>query len=195
MATMIQAMAKLSPRLELGPVVEMDELCAILTARTGLKRSQVQLALTELHEVTRDLARRGRPVKLPGLGVFTPALKITGRVHLGCRLDRTLNRALAADYAGKISDRRRLKWGPEEYRAFWNEAHPDDPVPAEEAARYQARHAVAKARDERHQRGFMDQGYRRKPRLAAATARVAQVEEPGTVDAAAEDTGPAASAG
>ena len=34
MATMIQAMAKLSPRLELGPVVEMDELCAILTART-----------------------------------------------------------------------------------------------------------------------------------------------------------------
>ena len=127
MATMIQAMAKLSPRLELGPVVEMDELCAILTARTGLKRSQVQLALTELHEVTRDLARRGRPVKLPGLGVFTPALKITGRVHLGCRLDRTLNRALAADYAGKISDRRRLKWGPEEYRAFWNEAHPDQP--------------------------------------------------------------------
>ncbi len=136
-------MTKLSPRLELGPVVEMDELCAILTARTGLKRSQVQLALTELHEVTRDLARRGRPVKLPELGVFTP-LKITGRVHLkGCRLDRTLNRALAADYAGKISDRRRLKWGPEEYRAFWNEAHPDDPVPAEEAARYQARHAVA----------------------------------------------------
>lgn len=195
MATMIQAMAKLSPRLELGPVVEMDELCAILTARTGLKRSQVQQALTELHEVTRDLARRGRPVKLPGLGVFTPALKITGRVHLGCRLDRQLNRYLAGDYAGKISNRRRLKWGPEDYRAFWNEAHPEDPVSAEEAARYQARHVAAKARDERHMRGTIDQGYRRKPRSAAATARVAQVEAPGTVEGAAGADAPADSAG
>lgn len=167
MATMIQAIAKLSPRLELGPVLELDELCQLLTDRTGLKRGQVQLLLTELHEVTRDQARRGRPVKLPGLALFSPALKVTGRVHLGCRLDRGLNRALATGYVGTISHRSRLRWGPDQYRAFWNEAHPDDPVSAEEAARYQARHAAAHARDERHKRGVVDRAYRRKPGAAA----------------------------
>lgn len=164
MATMIQAISKLSPRLDLGPVVELEELCQILTDRTGLKRGQVELLLTELHEVTRGLACRGRPVKLPGLALFSPALKLTGRVHLGCRLDRGLNRALATGYVGTIHQRSRLKWGPDQYRAFWNEAHPEDPVSAEEAGRYQARHAAAQARDEWHKRGTTGRAPRsRKP--------------------------------
>lgn len=74
--------------------------------------------------------RRGTPVKLPGLGLFSPSISRDGKFRINVRIDNALRKSINADDAfnGRIINRGNVGLDNESFKAMWDEAHPDDPL-------------------------------------------------------------------
>jgi hypothetical protein len=70
------------------------------------------------------------PVKLPGLGTFTPVMNRQGEVRLHFRPEPALKKELndLDKYGGTIRNKRRIKWDDAAYKELWDAEHPDDPL-------------------------------------------------------------------
>ncbi|MFQ5859869.1 MAG: hypothetical protein ACE5LU_30100, partial [Anaerolineae bacterium] len=65
-----------------------------MAMRTGLNKSEVMMVLQELNEVILYFAGNGTPVKLPGVGTFTPSIDREGTFKLNYRADMALKNGL-----------------------------------------------------------------------------------------------------
>ena len=130
MAQLFRAVKAYGPRLELGETAQIDDLVQYMSQRTGLNRGEVYMVLYETHDALLHFHRRGRPVKLPGIGTFTPVMNRQGTIHIRFRpvveLKREINNLF--DYFGTILNKGRMKWTDEEYKQQWDADHPDDPL-------------------------------------------------------------------
>lgn len=87
MANKIQAIATYRPKINLGQLVQTPELSRYIARGTALNRGEIGNVLDELNEAVIFYALQAIPVKVNGLGIFTPAIKTNGKLRVGLRLD------------------------------------------------------------------------------------------------------------
>lgn len=130
MAQLFRAVKAYGPRLELGETAQIDDLVQYMTRTTGLNRSEIYMVLYETHDALLHFHRRGRPVKLPGIGTFTPVMDRRGKIRIRFRpvveMKKEINHLF--NYFGTILNKRRMDWTDEEYKQQWDADHPDDPL-------------------------------------------------------------------
>src|SRR5512139_3274411 len=97
MATLIKAIATYGPRVELQHTIQTRELAGYIQGRTSLNRGEVENVLRELNEAIIFFARQGAPVKLGGVGIFTPSVNLGGALGIGFRLDNDIDNMLNVD--------------------------------------------------------------------------------------------------
>ena len=130
MASKIEAINAFRPKLALNPTAKLDQLVDFIAMRTGANKGTVQLVLAELNDAVIFFALQGTPVKIEGLGTYTPSIDTGGAFDCGHRTDSEIVKALnvAGAYKGVMEDRENIGKTTEQFVAMWNQAHPDDAV-------------------------------------------------------------------
>jgi nucleoid DNA-binding protein len=130
MATRMNALSAYRPRVELGKLVENLELARYIARGTALNRGEIGNVLDELNEAIIFYGAKGLPVKIKGVGVFTPVVKTDGTYRIGFRLDTSISKALNVQgaFSGSVLNSANIGMTMEEMIARWNEEHPDDPI-------------------------------------------------------------------
>jgi len=83
MAKLLQAVTQFGPKLELQPTAQLDKLSEWMAMRTGLNKSEAMMVFQESSEAILNFCKDGKPVKIPGVGTFTPSLDRNGEVSIG----------------------------------------------------------------------------------------------------------------
>ncbi len=130
MANKIRAISAYRPKIKLGKRAEMNDLVEFIARSTGLNESGVRQVLLELRDAVIFFNRRGQPVKLEGLGTYTPTVGLDGVFDVGYRADSALKNGLnePGSFRGEIENRENIGKSSDDLIALWNQAHPDDPV-------------------------------------------------------------------
>ncbi len=86
--------------------------------------------MLELRDAVIAFNRQGRPVKLEGLGIYSPSIDLAGALKVGHRADTALTKALntGAAYRGEVENRENIGKSSDDLLALWSAQHPDDPV-------------------------------------------------------------------
>ena len=130
MATLIQAIQAYGPKLILRPTAQLDEIADWMAMRTGVNKSEALMLLQELNEAILYHNRRGTPVKLPGIGIFSPSIKRNGNYRINVRVDSLLKKGINTTniYIGQMSQREHIGFTNEEFKVMWDAVHPNDPL-------------------------------------------------------------------
>ena len=130
MASRIEAINAYRPRVMLNPTVKLDQLVDFIAMRTGANKGTVQLALAELNDAVIFFNLQGAPVKIEGLGIYTPSIDLDGDWDCNHRTDQEIVKALNVPgaYQGVVENRGNIGKTVTELVAMWNADHPDDLV-------------------------------------------------------------------
>jgi hypothetical protein len=130
MAKRILAIKTYCPTIELGDIADVDELAREISGRTTLSSGEVKLVLEELYEAVLFFNRAGRPVRLKGLGIYTPVMKLTGKIQVSHRLDKLLSEGLnvLGKFIAKVKNAENKGKTVAEIVAMWDADNPSDPV-------------------------------------------------------------------
>lgn len=130
MAKFIQAVTQYGPRVELKPTAQLEKVAEWMSMRTGLNKSEVMMVLQEQSEAILYFNKDGIPVKLPGVGTFTPSVDGEGTYNIGFRADTVLKNGINTPnaYQGDVKNRERIGWTKEQYKELWDTEHPEDPL-------------------------------------------------------------------
>jgi len=130
MAIIMQAVNIYGPKLELRPTAKLDQVADWMAMRTGLNKSEVMMVLQELSEATLYFNNQGTPVKLVGVGIFTPSINREGELKINFRADRALKVGINAPgvYIGEVRNKDRIDLDNAGYKELWDAENPDDPL-------------------------------------------------------------------
>jgi hypothetical protein len=111
-------------------MVELQQMVIWMSSRTGLNKSEVMMVLQELHEGILFFNGQGMPVKLPGVGIFSPGINRLGTYKINFRADAELKKGInsAHGYQGRMQNKGRAGLTNEEYKALWDADNPEDPL-------------------------------------------------------------------
>jgi hypothetical protein len=125
MASRIEAIHAYCPKIELGQRAEIEDLVEFIARSTGLNESGVQQVLLELRDAVLFYNWQGRPVKLEGLGTYTPVIQLDGGFKVGHRADVALKDGLNSPgkFRGVIENAENVGKTSDEVVAMWNEDH------------------------------------------------------------------------
>lgn len=130
MANILQAVNAYGPKLDLNKTAQLDQVVAWMSSRTGVNKSEVLMIMQELHEGILFFNGQGTPVKIPGVGTFTPGINRHGEMKINFRPDVALKKGInnADAYVGRMANKSAAGLTNEELRALWDADHPDDPL-------------------------------------------------------------------
>jgi hypothetical protein len=130
MAKRINAIKARMPQIELNKTIQVDELAKYISRGTNLNPSQIKFVLAELSNALLFFCSSGQPVKLNGLGTFTPTIRLNGDISLNVRIDRDLIYGLNAPeaFTGRIRNRSNIGKSGDDLVTEWNQINPDNPV-------------------------------------------------------------------
>ncbi len=131
MATQLTAIAQYLPRIIRKETVDINDIAKLIAGRTSVNRGSVRQALDELLAVLTYHLSKGSSVSLPGLGTFTPTVKLNGKFKVNVRVDRELISELNKDvngFTGEIRHPEMIGKTVDELVTVWNTEHPEDPV-------------------------------------------------------------------
>ena len=130
MAKRINAIKALMPQIELNQTVKVDELAKYISRGTNLNPAEIRFVLQELKDALLFFTRSGQPVKLEGLGTFTPGIRLNGEFTINVRVDRELVNGLNRPdvFKGRIRNRDSIGKSGDQLVAEWDRANPEDPV-------------------------------------------------------------------
>ena len=130
MATKIEAINAYRPKLTLNPTAQLHQLVDFIAMRTGANKGTVQLILAEVHDAITFFNLQGTPVKLEGLGTYTPSIDTSGDLDCAYRADAAYLKAMnvAGAYTGIIENRENIGKTTQEFIDKWNADHPSDLV-------------------------------------------------------------------
>lgn len=131
MAKQVTVTRLCGPRIKLDNVIEIDELARYTAGRAGLKKGQIQLALNELQGALTHFLLMGKPVRLEGIGIFSPAIDSNGNLKISFKIDKPFLREFNAqreNFTGKIVNEENIGKSVDQLIETWNTEHPDDPV-------------------------------------------------------------------
>lgn len=133
MASIIKAISHERARIEISKAASTKTVAEFISPRTNITEGMLKMFLCELSEALYFFARQGRPIKLDGVGVFTPTLKNNGTIKLRFRTDKAIQVKLNEGkngFVGKIINKKNLGKTADDLAATWNKKHPGDPVKA-----------------------------------------------------------------
>ncbi len=130
MANLLQAVNAYGPKLDLNKTAQLDRVVAWMSSRTGVNKSEVMMVLQELHEALIFFNSEGTPVKLPGVGTFTPTINRSGEIKMAFRADMALKKAMKNSdaYVGRMKNKSAGALTNEDLKRMWDADHPDDPL-------------------------------------------------------------------
>ena len=130
MARIMQAVRDYGPKVELNPTAQLKQVADWMAMRTGLNKSEVQMVLQEANEAILYFNAQGTPVKLPGVGTFTPSVSREGTFKINFRADAELKKRINAGdaYSGQITNKNRIGLDNAGYKELWDADHADDPL-------------------------------------------------------------------
>jgi hypothetical protein len=130
MARILQAFNRYGPRLALNPTAQLEQVAGWMAMRTGLNKSEMMMTLQEINEAILYFNGQGTPVKLPGVGTFTPSVDRRGAFSINFRADVDLKKGINAPngYTGQVNNKSRIGLDDAGYKALWDADHPDDPL-------------------------------------------------------------------
>lgn len=130
MAKILQATNEFGPRLELKPTAQLSDLAEWTAMRTGLNKSEVMMVFQEESEAILNFCNDGIPVKIPGVGTFTPSMDRDGSLFINFRADMELKNGINVPngYSGEVSNRANIGITNERLKELWDAAHPEDPL-------------------------------------------------------------------
>lgn len=130
MAYLIQAIQTYGPKVELNQTAQVKELAEWLSMRTGANQNETTMLLHELKEAILYFNRQGTPIKLPGLGIFSPSIDRAGAFKVNLRADAALTKGINSPnaYVGRIANRQNIGLDNQALKALWDAEHPGDPL-------------------------------------------------------------------
>jgi len=130
MARIVQAVSAYGPKLELNATAQLEQVADWMAMRTGLNKSEVQMVLQEMNEAILYFNNQGTPVKLPGVGTFSPSISREGKFKINLRADAGLKKSINAPdaYTGRMANKSRIGLDNAGYKELWDADHPDDPL-------------------------------------------------------------------
>jgi hypothetical protein len=130
MAKRINVIKALMPQIELNQTIQVDELTQYISRGTNLNPSEIKFVLAELSHALLFFTSRGQPVKLDGLGTFTPGIRLNGEFTINVRVDRDLIIGLNKPEAfkGRLRNRSSIGKSGDDLVEQWNRDYLDDPV-------------------------------------------------------------------
>ena len=128
MAKIVQAVNIYGPKLEHKPTAGLEKVSEWAAMRTGLNKSEVLMSLQEFSDAILNFCKDGTPVKLPGVGTFTPDIDREGNINIGFRADMALKKVIKSvdNYQGVIANKNRIAIDNAAYKQLWDADHPDD---------------------------------------------------------------------
>ncbi len=130
MAKPIHAVQTYSPRLKLGKRASMNEVVNYIAGRTGLNRGIILMVLCEIKDALLFFFLAGRPVKLEGLGCFTPKIDLNGKLNATNRIPSEFKAELNKPHAfeGEIINHDMIGKSIGELITHWNDEHIEDKI-------------------------------------------------------------------
>jgi hypothetical protein len=130
MANLIQAVAQYRPRVAHTRTIELDELAGRLARGSLFSKSVARMVIEDLSDEIRYAMRTGAQVRLPGIGLFRPAIRLDGTMHTNVLIDSALRENLASvtDFTGQIERRQNVGLDLAALKRLWDAEHPDDPL-------------------------------------------------------------------
>ncbi len=130
MATMIEAIRAYSPRVKIGPTADLFEVVNYIAGRSGINEGAILNVMAELREAVTFFNMAGRPVRLRGLGTFSPTIDLDGRFGVNHRPDKHLISEINIPdrFNGDIVNRDMIGKTAKKLVKRWNREHPDDRV-------------------------------------------------------------------
>lgn len=130
MAEEVKAIRAYTPRVVQGNMVEIEDVADYIEGRSSLNGGAVVNTLWEFRKALTVFALSGRPVRLKGLGIFSPRMDKDGVVGLNFRMDPWLKSELnvMGKFKGEVVNRDMLGKSAVEMIERWNEEHPDDKI-------------------------------------------------------------------
>ncbi len=128
MAHFVQAITRYGPRIVTTDAVGRDALAELIAASRSVDLATTMTVLEALDYALLAQYRVGTPVTLPGIGRFTPSIKVSGRIRVTYRNDRLLRDALneAGGYVGRVRNPESIGLSPDDFKRIWDADHPDD---------------------------------------------------------------------
>jgi hypothetical protein len=130
MAYKLTAIKAYYPQIILGKTIDYDTFMDELHARTSMTKGQILCILTELQSTLLFFFQRGYPVKIKGIGIFSPSVNISGLFNINFRPDNEFKIKLNEKdlFFFKIKNKRMMGKNLEDLFKRWNKEHPDDPI-------------------------------------------------------------------
>jgi hypothetical protein len=130
MARIVEAVRDYGPKVDLNPTAQLEQVADWMAMRTGLNKSEVMMVLQETNEAILYFNSQGAPVKLPGVGTFTPSVDRGGTFKINFRADMDLKKRINAGdaYTGTVLNKNRIGLDDAGYKELWDADHADDPL-------------------------------------------------------------------
>jgi len=131
MANKLNAITTYMPRIVRGIPAQVEEVANLIAGRTSMNPGSVLQALKEFLYVLNFFISVGRSVHLPGVGTFSPSVKLNGKIKVNVRIDKDLISELnksKSSFKAKIDNLENIGLTVEDLVQLWNDEHPDDLV-------------------------------------------------------------------
>ncbi|MCB0195943.1 MAG: hypothetical protein KDJ65_28590 [Anaerolineae bacterium] len=129
MAKLVQAVREFGPKLKLYSTIKLNDVAEWIGLRAGMSRHMVAMVTYELAEAISYHTGQGNPVKLDGIGIFTPSIDRHGKIKINFRADPALTKSMkVTTYSGTIENKRRIRLNDKGYKALWDAENPHNPL-------------------------------------------------------------------
>jgi len=130
MASKIKVIGARRPRIELGHTVQKPELMRAVSRASGLVEGAASQTILELRDQIIEFCRAGRPVKIEGLGIWTPNIGMDGTLDIQYRPDTALIYGVnvPGTFTADVRNSQNIGKSTEVLYLEWNVDFPDDQV-------------------------------------------------------------------
>lgn len=113
----------LLPRIILNKPIPLSMLIEYLRGRSNLNKGEVLAVLSHLEDALTFFLKDGYPMNLPGIGSFTPTLRLDGTINIKYRPEKELLNRLNAQGAfnGTIKNKKNIGKSIEELKLLLEE--------------------------------------------------------------------------
>ncbi|MEO8084632.1 MAG: hypothetical protein ABI780_12490 [Ardenticatenales bacterium] len=130
MATLIQAINAYRPRVRTSRTLDLEEVVERHSRGSLVTAPVARLVVAELCAGLAECLEYGEAIRLPGIGVFRPEVRLDGTLRPRVVFEAALRRRLAAARRGRGGGTGVVGAGLDvaAVRARWDAEHPGDPV-------------------------------------------------------------------
>lgn len=129
MASRIQAINSLRPKIDHGDTVQKAEYLRYLQRVTNLSEGQIDLVIKETRDAILFFNSAGRGVNIEGMGIFKAKMGLDGELDMGVRLSRQLKKGLDREaFTGKIINADNIGKTADQLVSEWDSNNPTNQV-------------------------------------------------------------------